>query len=136
MTKLRARFIAADTGPDSAPLFRRDFQVAAGHGDVASATLSLSSLSVYEAWINGVAVSEDLHTPGCTSYEWRLHYVNLDVTTLIEAESTLGIAVGNGWYRGRLGCIETQRYGKEIAAFAELRLDPAQTSSVPAIAHG
>lgn len=122
MTKLRARFIAADTEPDSAPLFRRDFQVAAGHGEVASATLSLSSLGVCEAWINGVVVSEDLLTPGWTSYEWRLHYVNLDVTTLIEAESTLGIAVGNGWYRGRLGWIETQRYGKEIAAFAELRL--------------
>ncbi|MET0796453.1 MAG: family 78 glycoside hydrolase catalytic domain [Rhodococcus sp. (in: high G+C Gram-positive bacteria)] len=122
MTNATAQFIAADVEPDSAPLFRRDFQLAAGHGSVVSATLSLSALGVCEAWINGVAVSEDLLTPGWTSYEWRLHYVDHDVTNLIQEQSTLGIAVGNGWYRGRLGWIETARYGEEIAAYAKLTI--------------
>ncbi|MET0713761.1 MAG: family 78 glycoside hydrolase catalytic domain [Mycetocola sp.] len=122
MTNATAQFIAADVEPDSAPLFRRDFQLAAGHGPVVSATLSLSALGVCEAWINGVAVSEDLLTPGWTSYEWRLHYVDHDVTKLIREQSTLGIAVGNGWYRGRLGWIETARYGEEIAAYAKLSI--------------
>ncbi|SLJ91325.1 alpha-L-rhamnosidase [Arthrobacter sp. P2b] len=122
MTDLNARFIAADVEPDSAPLFRRDFVAEAGHGDVVSATLSLSALGVCEAWINGVPVSNDLLTPGWTSYEWRLHYVDHDVTPLIKERSTIGIAVGNGWYRGRLGWIETQRYGDEVAACAVLRI--------------
>lgn len=122
MTTFTAQFIAADAEPDSAPQFRRDFEVETGHGAVVTATLSLSALGICEAWINGVAVSQDLLTPGWTSYEWRLHYVDHDVTHLIEEQSTLGIVVGNGWYRGRLGWIETQRYGTEIAAFAELRL--------------
>lgn len=122
MTHGNAQFIAADVEPDSAPLFRRDFELEAGHGPIVSATLSLSALGVCEAWINGVAVSEDLLTPGWTSYEWRLHYVDHDVTHLIQKESTLGIAVGNGWYRGRLGWIETKRYGEEIAAYAKLSI--------------
>ena len=122
MTPWSARFIAADVEPDSAPLFRRDLNLDPGHGPVATATLSLSALGVCEAWINGTAVSDHVLTPGWTSYEWRVHYAEHDVTSLLEEESTLGIAVGNGWYRGRLGWVETARYGDEIAAFAELRI--------------
>jgi alpha-L-rhamnosidase len=59
-------------------------------------------------------VSEDLLTPGWTSYEWRLHYVDHDVTNLIQKESTLGIAVGNGWYRGRLGWIGQGDTGRKL----------------------
>ncbi|MFU8946198.1 family 78 glycoside hydrolase catalytic domain [Mycetocola zhadangensis] len=87
-----------------------------------SATIVLSALGVCEAWINGTAISDDRLTPGWTSYEWRLHYVKHDVTHLVDDESTVEILVGNGWYRGRLGWIETKRYGEEIAAFAELRI--------------
>ena len=119
---MKPQFIAADTEPDSAPLFRRDFVLDPGHGALTSAILSLSALGVCEAWINGSAVSDSLLTPGWTSYEWRAHYVEHDVTPLIARESTLGIAVGNGWFRGRLGWIETRRYGDTVAAFARLRL--------------
>ncbi|ROP78822.1 alpha-L-rhamnosidase [Frigoribacterium sp. PhB107] len=122
MTFGTARFIAADNEPASAPLFRRDLQLDDGHGPVTSAVLSLSALGICEAWVNGNAVSDALFTPGWTSYEWRLHYVDHDVTRLLTQDSTLGIAVGNGWYRGRLGWIETARYGDEIAAWARLRI--------------
>jgi alpha-L-rhamnosidase len=117
-----AHFIAADVEPDSAPLFRREFTLDPGHGEVESATLSLSALGVCEAWINGSPTSDALLTPGWTSYEWRLHYVDHDVTSLLEERSTLAIAVGNGWWRGRLGWLETLRYGQEVAAFARLRI--------------
>lgn len=118
----RTRFIAADTEPDTAPLFRRDFHVESGYGQITRATLALSALGICEAWINGIPVSDSLLTPGWTSYEWRLHYVEHDVTALIQPNSTLGIAVGNGWYRGRLGWIDTARYGSELAAYAQLRI--------------
>ena len=122
MNPWRAHFVAADVEPDSAPLFRRDFDLDPGHGPVESAILTLSALGICEAWINGRPASDSLLTPGWTSYEWRLHYVEHDVTSLIETRSTLTIAVGNGWYRGRLGWIETRRYGDDLAAFAQLRL--------------
>jgi alpha-L-rhamnosidase len=115
-----AQFIAADIEQDSAPLFRREFQLAAGHGAVASATLTLSALGICEAWIDGTAVSDALLTPGWTSYEWRLHHVIHDVTHLMSARPVIGVSVGNGWYRGRLGWIPTRRYGTERAAFVQL----------------
>ncbi len=116
------RFITPANEPDSAPLFRRDLPIDEGHGAVVSARLTLSALGIVEAWINGTPVSNDLLTPGWTSYEWRLHSVTHDVTALMAPQSTMGIAIGNGWYRGRLGWIPTQRYGDRLAAYAELRL--------------
>ena len=42
-------------------------------------------------------------SPGWSTYEWRLRYRTYDVTALVGAGHVLGIALGNGWYRGRLG---------------------------------
>ncbi|BDZ65291.1 alpha-L-rhamnosidase [Agromyces mangrovi Wang et al. 2018] len=125
MTIPEAHFIAANIEPDTAPIFRIEFDLEPGHGAVRSAVISLSALGICEAWLNGQAISDALYTPGWTSYEWRVHYVDHDVTALVADRSVLGIRVGNGWYRGRLGWIETERYGTEIAAYARLVIDYA-----------
>lgn len=120
-----ARFIASDDRAEQAPLFRRDFELDSGHGAVANAVLIVSALGICEPTINGAAVSEALLTPGWTSYEWRIRYAEHDVTTLLKPGSTtLGIAVGNGWYRGRLAWEGgSGYYGDELAAFCELRIE-------------
>lgn len=122
MTNWTGRFIAAADRLDCAPQFRREFTTHPGHGGVVTARLRLSALGICEAWINGEPVSDAVLTPGWTSYEWRLHFVEYDVTHLIAERSVLAIAVGNGWYRGRLGWVPTATYGSDIAAFAELQL--------------
>ena len=59
---------------------------------------------IFEAYLNGGPVSEDVLSPGWSSYEWRLRYRSYDVTALHASRpSVLGIALGNGWFRGRLG---------------------------------
>jgi alpha-L-rhamnosidase len=116
-----ARMIAADAEFDGAPLLRREFRLEDGHGAVRRATLLLSALGVVEAHLNGRPVSGDLLTPGWSSYEWRVRYAEVDVTDLVQPESVLGLALGNGWYRGRLGWSGKNRlYGEELGAFAEL----------------
>ncbi|NQX11556.1 family 78 glycoside hydrolase catalytic domain [Microbacteriaceae bacterium VKM Ac-2855] len=122
MTDWTARFITPATALDAAPLLRREFALDAG--EVSEATLTLSALGVVEAWIDGSPVSEDLLTPGWTSYEWRLHYAQYDVTVLLSSGATaLGLALGDGWYRGRLGWgAGATPYGTELGAFAELRI--------------
>ncbi|KQQ20787.1 alpha-L-rhamnosidase [Rathayibacter sp. Leaf299] len=124
MTDWTARFAAPDDALDGAPLLRRETALETGHGAVVSAVLRLSALGIVEAWIDGVPVSDELFTPGWTSYEWRLRYSEHDVTALIGTDSvTLGLALGDGWYRGRLTWGEgAAPYGDEIAGFAELRL--------------
>ena len=122
MAQVCGAFIAPTVEFGSAPLFRRDFETLTDHGVLESAMIRVSALGTIEAWINGVAVSDDLLAPGWTSYEWRVHVVEYDVTHLIQSRSTIALMVGNGWYRGRLGWFPTRTYGDQIAGFAELRL--------------
>ncbi|WP_222853334.1 alpha-L-rhamnosidase [Fodinicola acaciae] len=119
----QARMIAADKDFDGAPLLRREFSLDPGHGAVTSASLSLSAFGVVEGWLNGRPVSDDLLTPGWSSYEWRLRYATYDVTDLIDDTSVIGLALGNGWFRGRLGWSgRSAFYGKELGAFAQLEV--------------
>ena len=123
MTTWHARMIAADTDFDGAPLLRGEFRLDDSHGDVESATLFLSALGVVEAWVNGRRASEDLLTPGWSSYEWRVRYSELDVTEMVATTTVIGLALGNGWYRGRLAWSGGSKYyGHELGAFAELRV--------------
>ncbi|WP_230100322.1 alpha-L-rhamnosidase [Microbacterium sp. Bi98] len=118
-----ARMIAADLDHNGAPLLRREFSLDDEHGEVRSATLSLSALGVVEATLNGKPVSGDLLTPGWSSYEWRVRYSVSDVAELLKPTSVLGLALGNGWYRGTLGWAGSHAvYGGELAAFAELEI--------------
>ena len=119
----QARMIAADADFDGAPLLRKEFAVEAGHGAVARATLTLTAQGIVEAWLNGSPVSDDLLTPGWSSYEWRLRYATYDVTELVQETTVLGLALGNGWFRGRLGWSGRGAfYGDELAAFAQLEV--------------
>jgi alpha-L-rhamnosidase len=101
--------ISADDYFDGAPELRSEFTLEEGHGAVISATLTLSALGVVEAWLNGRPVSGDLLTPGWSSYEWRLRFATYDVTGLVEATNVLGLALGNGWFRGRCRLHARQR---------------------------
>ena len=125
-----AHMIAADEEFNGAPLLRNEFALERDHGAVTRATLNLSAFGVVEAWLNGRPVSDDVLTPGWSSYEWRLRYATYDVTELIDVTeladetSVLGLALGNGWFRGRLGWSGRSRfYGDELGAFAQLDVE-------------
>ncbi|GAB3614958.1 alpha-L-rhamnosidase [Humibacter ginsengisoli] len=124
-----AQMIAPDSAFDSAPLLRSEFDLDEGHGAVQKATLTLTARGIVEAWLSGRAVSDDVLTPGWSSYEWRLRYATYDVTELIEARTVIALALGKGWFGGRLGW--TGRgwfYGSELGAFAQLEIEFADGS--------
>ncbi|WP_426626054.1 family 78 glycoside hydrolase catalytic domain [Leifsonia sp. McL0607] len=119
-----AQMIAADEDFAGAPLLRREFSLEVGHGAVTRATLTLTAQGVAEAWLNGRAVSDDVLTPGWSSYEWRLRYATYDVTALLEDTSVLGVALGKGWFGGRLGWSgKGSWYGDTLGAFAQLEVE-------------
>src|SRR6478735_3409280 len=119
-----ADLIAPDEDFAGAPLLRKEFSLDAGHGDVVAATLHVTAHGVVEPRINGAAVSEDVLTPGWSSFEWRLRYATYDVTALVAETSVLGLALGNGWFRGRLGWSgKSAFYGSELAGLAELHVE-------------
>ncbi|HET7689811.1 MAG TPA: family 78 glycoside hydrolase catalytic domain [Nocardioidaceae bacterium] len=107
----------------SAPLLRKEVELDQGHGPVRSAVLHASALGVFEATVNGRPVSEDVLSPGWSSYEWRLRYRTYDVTDLLDEQSVLGFAIGNGWYRGRLTWTGGRAlYGDRLGVIAQLEV--------------
>jgi alpha-L-rhamnosidase len=116
--------ISPDEDFDGAPLLRCEFVLDEGHGPVARATLYATAHGVFEAYLNGRPVSGDVLSPGWSSYEWRLRYRTYDVTPLLRPTSVLGLALGNGWFRGRLTWSGGSAfYGNELAALAQLEIE-------------
>lgn len=91
---------------------------------IASARVYATAAGVYELYINGEKISEDLLSPGWTSYKHRHQYQAYDVTPqLSEGENAVGIMVANGWYKGELGWNgETSHYGSQRAVLLQLHI--------------
>ena len=120
-----ARMIAAESELD-APLLRTEFTLDAGHGAVAAARWLVSAQGIFEAHLGGAPVSEDVLSPGWSSYEWRLRYREYDVTEQLSSVSgpvVLGLALGNGWSCGRLTWDSLRRtYSDGVAGIAQLEI--------------
>lgn len=126
MTRWSGHFIAPTTSSNRASFLRKDIVIDPEHGSIVEATARVSALGLIEAYLNGAPLSEDVLTPGWTSYEWRLRYAEYDLTArlseVVSGELAIGLVIGNGWYRGRLGWEEAPPYGPDIAGFFELRI--------------
>ncbi|MFJ4295663.1 family 78 glycoside hydrolase catalytic domain [Curtobacterium sp. NPDC089689] len=104
------------------PRFARTFTLA---GTVASARLYITAQGVVQAEVNGHRVGEEELTPGWTSYRHRLRYATFDITDQLQpGENSLGLLVGDGWWRGHLGFGggTMDVYGSELAAAAQLEI--------------
>ena len=111
----------------NAPRLRTEFSLESGHGDVTGAVLQASAQGIFEAYLGGRKVGVDVLSPGWSSYEWRLRYREYDVTSLLPAEAggtvVLGLALGNGWFRGRLTWSGARHlYGDRLGAIAALTI--------------
>ncbi len=122
-----ARFVSPRTlgGTDQpAPLLRGRLDVP---GEVTRARLYVTSHGLHRAELNGQRVGDDELAPGWTSYPHRLRYRAHDVTDLVQdGANTLDVALGNGWFRGRLGWRGGRAlYGERLAVLAQLEVTTA-----------
>jgi len=91
---------------------------------VASARVYVTSLGLYQLFLNGKKVGKDLFTPGWTSYHNRLQYQTYDVTSMLQTNNAIGAMVGDGWYRGYLGWKGGRSYyGDQLALLAQLQIN-------------
>jgi len=122
---------ATDSLPAPSPLLRRSFRV---DDRVRSARLYVTSLGLYEVYLNGQRVGDQLFTPGWTSYRRRLQYQTYDVTALLRpGANAVGAMLGDGWYRGNLGFFgQRNLYGRRLALRAqlEIRYESGRTARV------
>ena len=123
----RASFItpglAEDTNIDNpSPYLRHEFDL---HDNIASARLYISALGVYEAYLNGAAIGDQILSPGWTVYDQRLRYQTFDITAMLKpGRNAIGAILGDGWYRGRIGFNGGKRniWGDKLALLAQLEV--------------
>lgn len=125
----KAKWISADVKEDikdSAPahLLRKEFTV---KGEVASASVYITSLGLYEAELNGRRIGDQVLTPGWTAYQDHIQYQTYDVTYLLRAGgNAVGVTLGDGWYRGFIGFSgQRNAYGEKLALLFQLEVDYA-----------
>ncbi len=104
------------------PYLRKEFHL---KKNIKKAAAYLTCHGLYELSLNGEKVSEDLFTPGWTSYEQRLQYQTYDVTEqLISGKNAIGFVLGDGWYRGYLVWQGNKNlYGEKLALLCQIRID-------------
>jgi alpha-L-rhamnosidase len=90
---------------------------------IRQARLYVTALGVYEAYLNGQRVGNDVFNPGWTDYHQRVQYHTYDVKPLLKRGSNvLGLLLGDGWYAGYVGLGGRNRYGPMPLALAQLEL--------------
>ncbi len=118
------------------PLFRTEKELA---GKVKSARLYISSLGIFDAFLNGKEVMQvtkegkvldDIFSPGWTNYNDYIYYRTYDVTDYLDGKKVaIGARVGNGWYAGLIGREYYGDIGKkgenELSIIAKLVVDYA-----------
>ncbi len=91
---------------------------------IEKARVFVTAHGFYELYLNGKKVSDDVFTPGWTSYEKRLQYQVYDVTSmLLQGQNAVGALLGDGWYRGTLGWqSQWGFYGKKRGLLCQLNV--------------
>lgn len=80
---------------------RREF---VANKTVKKARLYVTAKGLFEAFINGERIGDDILTPGYTPYKKRIETLTYDVTPQInKGKNALGIQLAEGWYAGRFG---------------------------------
>lgn len=84
---------------DVCPVYRRCFN---SEKEIKSASLDITAMGVYEAYINGERIGDFIMAPGWTAYDKRHQYQTYDITDKIKSANEITVTVGKGWYRGDL----------------------------------
>lgn len=72
--------------------------------DIQKARLYVTARGVFQAFINGQRIGDDVLTPGWTPYQKRVETITYDVKDILQTgENAIGIILAEGWYAGRIG---------------------------------
>ncbi|MCK3685265.1 glycoside hydrolase family 78 protein [Maribellus sp. YY47] len=107
--------------------YRKEFAVSK---KVKAARIYATSHGLYELYLNGQKVGDEVFTPGWTSYNKRLQYQSYDVTDKIGKSNSIGALLGDGWYRGYIGWGKQRSYyGDKLSLLVMMKIDYTDGSS-------
>jgi alpha-L-rhamnosidase len=114
--------------PDSVKMLRDSFAI---RRPVKSARLYATALGVYQLFLNGKRVADDVLAPGWTDYRQHIKYQTYDVTSqLASGKNVIGALLAPGWYETPLEWFQQpNNYGDTPPALkAQLRVEYADGS--------
>ncbi|PGV49397.1 alpha-L-rhamnosidase [Bacillus sp. AFS037270] len=91
---------------------------------IESARIYATGVGVYELYLNGDKVGDELLAPGWTSYHKRIQYQTYNVTAQLNSnDNVIGVMLADGWYKGDLAW-ENKRhfYGEQRAVMLQLHV--------------
>lgn len=105
-----------------AQLIRREFRVSK---PVKKARAYVTAHGVYYCEVNGKRVGNQKLAPEFTAYDKLLQYQVYDVTSLLQQSgNAVGIAVGDGWYAGKVGMPgRSCQYGNKLAVLFQIEIE-------------
>ncbi len=133
----KAQWISHDTSSEiedptyhipPSPMLRKEFSSKRG---IKRATLYISALGLFEAYLNGKRIGKDHFTPGWSNYNKRVFYLTYDVTSYIaRGKNCLTVNLADGWYAGYVGFSTTHKqpmknynlYGDTSALLLQLEI--------------
>ncbi len=121
-----AKWISPKKGDKFHPIFFKDFFI---DEEIKKATLYITGLGLFEAFVNGVRVGNELLTPYISDYENYIQYFEYDITSLLHSgpmssTNSIDVSLGNGWYKGRFGLEgEANNFGSRFALIAEIVIE-------------
>lgn len=113
-----------ETDPEKrypAAYFRKEFNIS---DNIRKARLYVTCCGIYEVFINGERVGDQVLTPGITSYKKRLQYQTYDVSEyLMQGTNAIGIILGDGWFRGCTGMGTLRNiFGENISILCQMEI--------------
>ena len=70
---------------------------------IETARLYITAKGLFEAYINGKKIGDDVMTPGWTPYNKRIETLTYNVTDYLQnGANAIGVSLAEGWYAGRL----------------------------------
>ena len=126
-----AKYIGTAAEDEFHPVFVKSFS---GPKDVVRATICLTGLGLYEAYLNGTKIGDEYLAPNVNDYSVRVQYQTYDITDLLQEENEICIYCGNGFYKGRFGYDgHVKFFGDRFGAIAEIHiLDAAGADTIVA----
>jgi alpha-L-rhamnosidase len=110
----------ADAQPGEARLLRRAFHL---QRDIVRARLYVTSHGLYQVLLNGSPITDDVLTPGWTSYKHRLQYQTYDVTDhLKEGDNAIGATLAEGWFAGTIAGVGQRPQGLKLTLLLQLEV--------------
>lgn len=104
-----------------APYLRACFHV---QKSIQQARLYITSHGLYEAYLNGQRVGEQVFTPGNTDVNKRLQYQVYDVSAMLnDGQNCMGVILGDGWYRGAINSQSKRNsHGTKVGLLSQLQI--------------